>query len=201
MHRTSKPGRHTRGYLPHFDANTLVQHVVFRTFASLPEDVVERLKSSDTRTKAANFDIALDNSSSGAIFLEPEFATLMQDALLYFDADRYDLQAWCIMPNHVHVVLVTDPQVRLGEIVKSWKHSVAWSVNKILGRKGAVFALDYFDRFIRNVRQAETVIHYVENNAVKAGLCASAAQWPWSSAYHRAKGWHPRHDRLPVFLS
>jgi putative transposase len=201
MSKIEKPGWHTRGYLPHYDQNTLLQHVVFRTFGSLPKHASKSLESQDHLKNCAAIDLALDQSRDGAIFSNTANAIIMQDALRYFDGDRYDLQAWCVMPNHVHVVIVTDHNVLLGSIIKSWKHSVAWSINKANGTNGSVFALDYFDRYIRNLRQAETAIHYVEVNPVKAGLCFNAADWPWSSAYHRANGWQPRRDRLPLFLS
>jgi putative transposase len=201
MEQAEKPGWHTRGYLPHFDANTLLQHVVFRTFGSLPPHLVSSLALLDPAAKASALDLALDGSKHDLIFKNPIFADIMQEALRYFDGERYDLQAWCVMPNHVHVVLVTDPNILLGSIIKSWKHAVARRINQSRGAQGSVFALDYFDRFVRNLRQAETAIHYVEVNPVKAGLCQVAADWPWSSAHFRARGWTPRHDRLPVFLS
>jgi putative transposase len=201
MSKTEKPGWHNRGYLPHYDANTLVQHVVFRTLGSLPSYVLERLAPPNVAATSAALELALDQSCYDPIFSVPANADIMQAALRYFDGDRYDLQAWCIMPNHVHVVFVTNPDMLLGNIVKSWKRSVAWSINKARGQTGSVFAFDYFDRYMRNLRQAETAIHYVEVNPVKAGLCQNAADWPWSSAHHRAHGWRPKHNRLPLFLS
>ena len=201
MSQIEKPGWHSRGYLPHYDANTLVQHVVFRTIGSLPNHVLENLGTSTPNARLTNVDLLLDQSTNDAVFSIPEYANIMQDALRYFDGDRYDLQAWCVMPNHVHVVLVTSPDVLLGKIVKSWKHSAAWSINKARGKSGSVFALDYFDRYVRNLRQAGTAIHYVEVNPVKAGLCPTAADWLWGSAYYRARGWQPRHDRLPMYLT
>jgi putative transposase len=145
-------------------------------------------------------DSALDTSQRGCVFSDPICADIMQSALRFFDGDRYDLQAWCVMPNHVHVVLVTDPQVLLGRIVKSWKHSVAWRINKLQGTERPIFAKDYFDRFVRNLRQAKSTIGYVEANPVKAELVEDAASYQWSSAYFRTQGWLPCHDRLPVFL-
>jgi putative transposase len=195
-----KPGWHDRGYLPHFDANTLVQHVVFRTVGALPKHVVEQAKLAPPDLQRSLIDEALDHSLQGNIFSDHVCADIMQKALRYFDGDRYDLQAWCVMPNHVHVLLVTDPNVLMGRIVKSWKYSVAWRINKLQGTQGPIFAKDYFDRFVRNLKQAETAIHYVEANPVKAKLVSEACAWQWSSAYFRAQGWVPRHDRLPLFL-
>ena len=48
-----------------------------------------------------------------------EVAETMERALFRFDGTRYRLMAWCIMPNHVHVVI--KPEMRLAGIVQSWK--------------------------------------------------------------------------------
>jgi putative transposase len=200
MEAPQKPGWHDRGYLPHFDANTLLQHVVFRTVGALPKHVVEQAKLAPQGLQRSLIDDALDNSQDGSVFSDHDCADIMQKALRHFDGDRYDLQAWCVMPNHVHVVLVTDPQVLLGRIVKSWKHAVAWRINKLQGTERPIFAKDYFDRFVRNLKQADSAIGYVEANPVKTGLVEDAASYRWSSAYFRMQGWLPRHDRLLLFL-
>jgi putative transposase len=199
MNAKAKPGWHDRGYIPHFDANTLLQHVVFRTNGSLPKFVLDQIQSVNSQTGRAMMDSALDHSPDGSTFSEPEFANIMQDSLLYFDGKRYDLQAWCVMPNHVHVVVIVYSDALLSKVVQSWKQATARQVNRILGRTGHVFALDYFDRFVRNLPQAERLIHYVEANPVKAGLCATAHDWRWSSAHAKSCGWKPNHERLPVF--
>jgi putative transposase len=195
-----KPGWHSRGYLPHYDANTLLQHVVFRTYGSLPQHVMNQISSAPPDLRRSLADMALDDSKLGRVFSDPNYAAIMQAALRHFDGDRYDLQAWCIMPNHVHVVLVTNPRVLMGRIIKSWKHSVARHINQLRKTSGPVFAPDYFDRFIRTLKQAEAALHYVEANPVKAGLVWEAAQHSWSSASARANGWTPRQDRLPIFI-
>jgi putative transposase len=200
MQPQEKPGWHESGYLPHVDANTLLQHIVFRTAGSLPRYVIERASSAPPALRRSLVDEALDSSSNGSLFSEQAYADVMQSALRFFDRDRYDLQAWCVMPNHVHVVLVTSPDVLLGTTIKSWKRFVSRQINEVRGTTGSVFASDYFDRFIRNVKQAETALHYVEANPVKAGIVQNASDYHWSSAYFRAKGWLPRTDRLPMFL-
>jgi putative transposase len=200
MGRIEKPGWHERGYLPHLDANPLSQHIVFRTVSSLPRQIVDQAASAPPELKRGLMDQALDCSSEGYLFDDPAYADIMQNAVRFFDGDRYDLQAWCIMPNHVHVVLVTDPDVFLGAVIRSWKYHVALEINKVRGSTGRVFAPDYFDRFVRNLKQAEKAIHYVEANPVKAGIVKVASDYPWSSAHFRANSWSPRHNRLPLFI-
>ena len=75
----------------------------------------------------------------------------------------------------------------LASTVQSIKGSSAHAANRLLNRSGSRFwARDYFDRRIRDRDHEGPVIWYIENNPVKAGLCGSAPDWPWSSARKNA---------------
>lgn len=111
-----------------------------------------------------------------------EIAALTQETLLHFDGERYRLLAWCIMPNHVHVVAEMLTGHSMSNIVKSWKSFISRQANAHLGRAGAFWEPDYFDRYMRNEDHLMRTIKYVENNPVKAGLVVKATDWPWGSA-------------------
>ena len=115
-----------------------------------------------------------------------EIAALAQESLLHFDGQRYRLLAWCVMPNHVHVVIEPIEGHTLSVIVKSWKSFTSRQANTRLGRTGAFWEADYFDRYMRNEDHLMRTIEYVENNPVKAGLVEEPADWPWSSASRQA---------------
>jgi putative transposase len=117
---------------------------------------------------------------------DPTIAALVENAMLHFDGDRYRLLAWCIMPNHVHVVVEPIEGNRLGAIVQAWKSFTAHQANNVLRRNGPFWHKDYFDRFIRDEGHLARTIDYVENNPVKAGLASTANSWSWSSARRRA---------------
>jgi putative transposase len=89
------------------------------------------------------------------------------------------------MPNHVHVMLEPFPGMALGEIVRTWKTYSAKRINEFMGLSGPVWAADYHDRYIRDLKHFEAAKDYIRRNPVKAGLCSSAAEWPWSSAAKR----------------
>jgi putative transposase len=177
-------GWHSRGYLPHFDSAETVQFVTFRLADSLPRAVAEALaKLTDN---LAETDHKLDGGLGACWLKEPPIARLVEDAIMHFDGERYRLLGWCIMPNHVHVVVESADGHSLGAIVRSWKSFIANRANKVLGRSGPFWHRDYFDRFIRDEGHLSRTIDYVENNPVKAGLTSSAADWQWSSARRRA---------------
>src|SRR5205807_1364589 len=112
------------------------------------------------------------DAGHGACHLRnPLVASAVQDALLHLDGARYKLLEWVIMPNHVHVLVETNATAALGSIVRTWKSFSANRANKILGRAGAFWEVDYFDRFIRNENHYYLAVRYVRENPVNAGLC------------------------------
>jgi REP element-mobilizing transposase RayT len=176
-------GWHSRGYLPHFDSSETVQFITFRLADSLPRAVVEALLTQDDGIRL--IDDRLD-AGAGACWLgRADIAALVQDALLHFDGRRYQLLAWCLMPNHVHVIIEIVDGHSVTEIVRSWKSFTARRANEMLGRSGSFWHPDYFDRYMRNEGHLERTIAYVENNPVNAGLAIRADDWPWSSASFR----------------
>jgi len=181
-----RPGWHSRGYLPHYDEDGLVQHLVFRLADSLPAEALQKMELLGRIERFARCDRLLDAGAGSAVLRDTAAAQIVVDALLWFDGARYALIAWCVMPNHVHVVLEPIGAHSLSQIVKSWKAFTAARINAMLRRSGRLWAPDYFDRFMRSNEHLSTTIAYVENNPVAAGLCACPADWPFSSASARA---------------
>jgi REP-associated tyrosine transposase len=180
---TPHRGWHSRGYLPHFDSPETIQFVTFRLADSLPRAVVEALRLKDDAL--TRIDGELDNGLGACWLKQPEIASIVQDALLHFDGTRYRLLAWCLMPNHVHVVIEATAGVPLSDVVRSLKSFTARRANARLGRNGAFWHADYFDRFMRDESHFHRTVDYVEQNPVKARLVGRAADWPWSSARNR----------------
>ncbi|WP_330082664.1 hypothetical protein [Methylocystis iwaonis] len=112
-------GWHSRGYLPHFDCPESIQHIVFRTLGSLPKAVVDALPASVDRRRET-IDAALDRCRGPLPLADPQPAIIVQGAILHFDQVRYRLLAWCVMPNHVHVVVEAFAGFPLGGLVRSW---------------------------------------------------------------------------------
>jgi REP element-mobilizing transposase RayT len=116
----------------------------------------------------------VENSNIAALFVEE---------LLYGERVRgsYDLFAWAVMPNHVHIVL--KPHEKLPEVVRWMKTASAVRANRLTGRTGRPFwQREYFDTWMRTSQELASVIAYVEENPVTAGLALRAEDWPWSSA-------------------
>jgi putative transposase len=173
-------GWHSRGYLPHFDSQDIVQFVTFRLADSLPREAELRLRSAAQPESLR--DEFLDKGWGACWLRDERVAGIVEQAFLVFDAKRYRLHAWTIMPNHVHVLLSILPGIPLGTIVSSWKRFTARAANKLLGREGEFWQVDYWDRFIRNEEHFLATVNYIDLNPVKAGLVAESHLWPWGSA-------------------
>jgi len=201
---------YSRGYLPHFDMLGLIQLVTFRLADSLAQEQLsalrEELKSipeDKQNTKRRKMIEAYLDAGTGCCALKhSQLAALLQETLIKFDGQKYRLIAWCIMPNHVHVLI--EPQIPLSKIVQSWKsYTGRWAMKNNdelrLGVPGKnLWMREYWDRYIRDDKHFYDAIEYIHNNPVKAGLCEKPESWLWSSAC-QAGAWlsrsNPNHKK------
>lgn len=135
------------------------------------------------------FEAFLDAGHGESLLESPRIGAIVQNALLHFDGDRYRLHAWCVMPNHVHVLFTPLEGHALSSIVHSWKSYTAKAINVVLGRDGRLWFEEYFDRAIRDEEHFWAARVYIEENPVKAGLCLIPVDWPLSSAGAFRKVW------------
>ena len=190
----SPRGWYWRGYLPHFDGGEVPQSITFRVTGSLPAEVIEswrerlqRLPPSVASVKLhERVDRYLDSHIDAPLLTDQRVARLMENALLWFDGERYRMHAWTVMPNHVHALATPLPGHSIGQVVHSWKSYVANQANRALGRQGASWHDDFFDRYIRDARHFDAAVSYIEYNPVEAGLCDTAEEWQYGSARRRS---------------
>ncbi len=194
-------GWHSRGFLPHFDVPGAIQAVTFRLADAMPEVVVDRWRRElltapeDQRYAELHRRIAeYEDAGHGSCCLRDDrCAQMLCENLHEGHDDSYRLLAWVIMPNHVHVVVgpvrsLDGDRLRPGleDLLRGWKGASARRINQVLGRTGALWQRESFDRWIRDQEHLERSIAYVQDNPVRAGLCREAAEWRWSSAYRPA---------------
>jgi len=199
-------GRYDRGYLPHLRAQGRSYFVTFRLHGTLPQELLrqyqaereallaqatqahEELSREDHRRlfdlQSDKIEAYLDAGRGECWLKEARLGRLVADALRCFHGQRYELGPWVVMPNHVHVVVRPVGTHWLDQIVKSWKGFTAREANKLLHRSGAsVWAREYYDHIVRDDAERARLAEYIQDNPVKAGLCARGEAWPWSSAH------------------
>jgi putative DNA methylase len=195
-----------RRHLPHFIPEGFPIFVTWNLKGALPRTVQERLcleqarlerqrsRAGETTTDRqireqkilfAIADFYLDTVREGPLYLKvPTAANIVESSILFGAGSRYELFAWCVMANHVHVLF--KPTIKFSKILQGMKGYTDREINRIQNTTGRVLWQDEsYDHFSRDDAEFLRIIEYVENNPVKAGLCSSPGEWRWSSARHR----------------
>ena len=189
--------KRNRGYLPHWEQEGATYFVTFRLADSIPESAREQIElerwdivataeqvgrplSDKERERldhlySERVDELLNAGSGACHFRNEQCAQVVADTLAKFDGERYDLFAWCVMPNHVHTVFRPRSGHGLSDVLHSWKSYTAKACNKLLGRTGEFWQRESFDRLIRNETEFERRVRYTLENPVVAGL----RDWKW----------------------
>ena len=141
------------------------------------------------------YDQLLDTIEDGpAYLLNEHIAQVVCDELHRFDGQFYNLIAYTVMSNHVHILIDTSFQVQeinnteelsenytnLDQIMKRIKGPTAVYSNRILNRKGQFWERESYDMYIRNEKMKNNVIAYILNNPVKAGIVSSWESYKWN---------------------
>ncbi len=183
-------------HLPHWTQDGATYAVTFRLGDSLPAPILkawraerealqEELKKKGELTAketqrlnelySEKVEEWLDAGHGECHLKHPEVGAAVENALKYFHGERYTLYAWCIMPNHVHVLVEPLAGHKLEPILHSWKSFSANAANKILGRSGVFWMEEYYDHLVRDQEDFARQWHYVKDNPGKVEL----RNWPF----------------------
>jgi len=195
-----------RRNLPHWQPQDGVFNICFRLYGSLPVEVVKNLKAArDMRMRElledieneeeakeiiakerdlyfGKFDALLDSGDYGPTYLrQPEIAQIVADCLQYWhEKGRYKLICFCIMPNHVHLILYRT-KIPLFKILQTIKTYTATQANKVLKRTGNHFwHRESYDNLVRDRLGLGVKINYQLQNPVKAKLCLHWQEWDFT---------------------
>jgi putative transposase len=214
---------HTRIYyernLPHYQPARATYLVNIRLAGSLPRDTYEEIEREYRRFREKlqgknlspaavseyrerqyqyflDIDRLLDAARDGPCWLSNHsVAHIVADAIRDQDGKRYSLLAYCIMPNHVHIVMTLldkRTEVRstrysapgsdfpLTRIMRQLKGRSAREANLILHRAGAFWQHESYDHVIRSAEELERILWYIVINPVAAGLARTWDDWKWT---------------------
>jgi len=154
--------------LPHISLKGYYQFVTFRTYDSI-DSFILKLSAIilPDKIKQYKIDRYLDFSHNGR-YLNDNILLYLRDYLLSCDGKLFELIAFSIMPNHIH--LLFRETIPLTKVMQTFKGTTAFEINKMLKKSGKFWANGYFDRLIRDQKHFEITYNYIKNNAPKAGL-------------------------------
>lgn len=192
------PVERRHGYfLPHWTKQGATYAIVFREGDSLPRHILtgwlnerrEIMQRAESLGRAMTdherrrldelhserIEAYLDAGHGACTSRDPRAAAIIQNALRFFDGERYELSAWCVMPNHVHAVVRPLGEWTLDKVLHSWKSFTSHQINKLLGRTGPLWQPESYDHLIRDEQDFQHAIEYTCMNPTRAGL----KDWPW----------------------
>jgi type I restriction enzyme R subunit len=184
-----EPIRRHRHRLPHWQQGSVYYFVSWRLADSLPKEKLARWTqekniwlqknpppwNSETETEyherfSHRIDDWLDAGEGSCLIKDPLLGRRVTNALLHYENERYLMDSFVIMPNHVHVLFRLIEPHRLEVVVKSWKGFTAREINELLQRRGRLWQEDYWDRLIRDEDHLLKCREYIRNNPTKARL-------------------------------
>jgi len=198
--------------LPHWQISGAEYFITIRLADSIPTHVIKELQllrrqflnqnlkqkklTNDENLKQKllskvfkKYEKHLDGAKTGPTWLkQTDVAKIIKEAIHFRDDNEYDLYAYCIMSNHVHVVFrhlekegnnsTNQNLLPVTRILKNLKSYTGLQANKCLNRTGSFWQEESFDRLIRNENELENIIRYTIFNPVKANLIKDWKEWP-----------------------
>ena len=203
-----------RRHLPHFYPPDAIYFVTSRLADSLPQSVIDRAKEERESLRSHErgatrgysglppyidaiewWEKIIERGSKDAHLLtDTRIASLVAEAIHFRDRLDYDLIAYTIMPNHVHLVFgigkydvlehpadgVPLSGKQVSAIMMSLKRHTALEANKLLERSGPFWQDESYDHVVRDSEELSRIVEYVLDNPVQACLAQSRRAWPWS---------------------
>ncbi len=179
--------------LPHHHPEGKWLFVTCHLRGSLPQAKYPPPGKLNSGAAFGRMDRYLDTSKTGSLYLGQDAVAEAVAASLYRGVllGHYDLRAWVIMSNHMHLLLL--PKVAPSRLLQSLKGASkgasAREANSILRRTGETFwQAESYDHWVRDEPEWKRIANYIEENPVKAGLVRRALDYRWSSASGRLTG-------------
>lgn len=179
--------------LPHWEQDGCTYFVTFRLADSVPQEKLklwqeqkeiwlrhhpqpwsEQVASEYEERFVEGLQKWLDAGYGSCVLQDDAIRAVVADALRHFDGERYALDVFVIMPNHVHLLVQPMPGFSLPGMLHSWKSYTSKIINKQLGRSGTFWLDENFDHAVRNLSQLEHFRRYIAENPGTAGQIGRA---------------------------
>lgn len=143
------------------------------------------------------------NRRQRTFFCEEDYARYQKLLRFWCGKAGTQIWAWCLMPNHVHLVLVPEREDGLAAALAPVHRRYTWAVNQREGWRGFLWQ-SRFGSAPMDEAHLHACFRYIELNPVRAGLVDRPEIWPWSSARAHLglardplTALDPGHERIP----
>ena len=122
------------------------------------------------------------NRRQPIFFNDSDYAAYLDLLALQLPAAEVDVLAYCLMPNHVHLILIPRRADSLARLLRKTHACYAQQINQEHGWQGHLWQ-ERFHSFVMDEEHLIVAARYVELNPVRAGLCRRPEGWRWSSVH------------------
>ena len=137
------------------------------------------------RTSEATYFITADCWEKKRLLQTERMANLLIEVLYHYRGQKkYQLHEFVAMPNHFHL-LITPSGSTLERTMQLIKGGFSFRAGREFSMKAEIWQTSFHDRRVRDAGEYVQFRQYIHSNPVKAGLCYSPEQWPYSSANER----------------
>lgn len=179
-----EPVAKVAGNLPHWRQEAVTYFVTFRLADSLPEAKLkawkrerdswvaarpkpwnDAIRDAYHRQFTAVIEKWLDAGHGSCLLARKDVRAVVCSALRHFADVRYTLDAWIVMPTHVHAVLTPLADYELSSILHTWKSFTSHAVRRILPEwSGPLWQKESFDHIVRGPDHLERIRAYIAQN-------------------------------------
>lgn len=201
------PERFYHRKLPHYQPAEAIFFVTFRLAGSIPVEIIRRLRENhdlvnkgilgrsdltereqrelayaEQKRLFAATDGFLDTNPNAPYWLkEKDVAEIVMESIQYRDGKQYDLHAFTVMPNHVHMMMTLLPDAPvLYKVMQDLKKFTGLHSNRKLGRNGQFWEDESYDHVVRNNEEFYRILNYILRNPLKAGFVKEWQEWPFT---------------------
>jgi putative transposase len=121
------------------------------------------------------------NRRQKTFFHAADYTTYLELLATFSRKAGTEIWAYCLMPNHVHLVMVPGKDDGLRGVLGEAHRRYSRYINSREGWRGHLWQ-ERFHSFVMDEHYLMATVRYVERNPVVAGFCDKAQQWRWSSA-------------------
>ena len=175
--------------LPHHEQSQATYFVTFRLADSVPQTLLQQWREEqdawlkfhpkpwDWKTEreyqrrfVEERERWFDRGHGSCVLRDPTAAKIVSEALRFFDGERYHLDAFVVMPNHVHALVQPITNNSLSEILHTWKSFSANEINRATGGREKVWMHESYDHIVRDWEELLNWRRYIAANPEKARL-------------------------------
>jgi putative transposase len=102
---------------------------------------------------------------------------------VYRRQGRFELHAFVLMPEHVHLLLTPAQSITLERSIQFIKGGYSHALGEGLGRKAEVWQRGFTDHRIRDAEDFDIHRGYIHENPVRSGLVNAASDYRYCSAF------------------